>query len=143
MSERSDATIETTVSGRSFECPGCDYSTIVFGEDNHADICPECGTDALVPADDAETIRENRREAVWAPPVGKHADVEDLYGPVVTPDTVTAQKLLQTPQHSYERSSMITLDPDGDTSLEAVHDKVMRKYNRQQQGLLKWSTDGP
>lgn len=47
-------------SSTQLECPGCEYRTIVWEFDGHATVCPECGLEALVPEDDAKTLRANR-----------------------------------------------------------------------------------
>lgn len=50
----------TEGSGTELKCPGCGYSTIVWNHDGHASICPECGTEAILPAPEADELTANR-----------------------------------------------------------------------------------
>lgn len=47
-------------SGDLLKCPGCGYSTRVWDDDGHAEICPECGEDGLFPVETAQRIQYNR-----------------------------------------------------------------------------------
>jgi len=42
------------------ECPGCGYATRQWDGDDAVIICPECGVDALFPAEAAGRVRSNR-----------------------------------------------------------------------------------
>lgn len=62
MSEGSDSHITASVeaTGTTLRCPGCNHETLVWEDDGHNSVCPECRTDALMPVEEAREIEDNR-----------------------------------------------------------------------------------
>lgn len=128
------------------ECPNCGYETLVFDDDGHVPVCPECGQDGLFRPADASKIRTNRLQAsgVLDGVLSAEQATDAIIAPTGTTDDETLTAVDGVPVIETDHAIEVETTSDSLTRerlKEMVEDAQQRRYEAARHSFLELGDD--